>query len=128
MTSDSKEAASRKLRWLWISLILYLLFMFIALLHALTVPYQVLALGAILNAAILFTFILAIRRAFVRSRGGVDLKSRETSDVTSGSALQSNRRRLRWLWVGAVIAFVTCLNALAYVRELPHQAVMGILV
>src|SRR3979490_152810 len=104
MTSDSKKAANRKLRWLWTSLILYLIFMFIALRYASKAPYQILALGGILNMAILFTFIFAIRRIFLRSRG-------EISNVTPGATLKSDRRRLRWLRVGAVIAFLTCLNS-----------------
>jgi len=128
MTSDSKKATDRKLRWLWIGLILYLILMFTMLQYALTAPYQVLALGGILNMAILFTFIFAIRRLYVRSRGEIDLKSGETREVTSSSTLESDRRRLRWLWVGAVIAFLTCLNALAYARDLPHRAVIGILI
>jgi hypothetical protein len=128
MTSDSKKLANRKLRWLWISLILYLLFMFVALHYASTVPYQVLALGGLLNMAILFTFIFAIRRVYLRSRGQIDLESSETGNVTSSSTQKSDRGRLRWLWVGAVIAFLTCLNAIAYVRELSHQAVTGILI
>jgi hypothetical protein len=126
MTSDSKKVTNRKLQWLWISLILYLIIMFVALHYALTVRYQVLALGGILNMAILFAFIFAIRRLYVRSRGEVDLTSSEASHAPS-STRESDRRRLRWLWVGAIIAFFTCLNALAYVHELPYQAVIGIL-
>jgi beta-lactamase regulating signal transducer with metallopeptidase domain len=95
MTSNYKKATNRKLLWLWSSLIVYLLFMFIAWRYALTVPYQVLALGGVINMAILLTFIFAIRRVYVRSRGEADLKSGETREVTSGSKPQSDRRRLR---------------------------------
>jgi len=128
MTSDSKETANRKLRWLWASLIMYLLFMFVALNYALKVPYQILAVGGVLNTAILFTFILTIRRLYLRSRGRVDLKSSETREVTSSRSLESDRRSIRWLWIGAGVAFLTCINAIAYVRELPYKATVGIVI
>jgi hypothetical protein len=89
-------------------------------------PYPILGLGGILNMAIMFAFIFSIKRIYLRIRTQVDQEDSKTGGVTSDSRRELDRRRLRWLWVGAVIAFLTCLNALAYVRELPYQVLIAI--
>ena|ERR1700736_5437942 len=127
MTSDSKTAPNRKLRWLWTSLVLYLMIMFVALHYASQAPYQVLALGGILNIVILSTFILAIRRVYLRTRVQTDL-GRETSETISRSSLRSDRLRLLCLWTGEGIAILTCVSTLVHAREVSYQAVIGILI
>jgi hypothetical protein len=130
MTPNVKDDARRKLRWSWIILTIYILLMFVALNYAsrVSLPYQVVAVGGALNMAILFTFIFAIRRLYLRSREHLDLEGGEIGDFTSTHAPRSDRRRLRWLWVGVVIASLTCLNALAYIPQIPYQAAIGIFV
>jgi hypothetical protein len=126
MTSDSKKTDHQKLRWLLIGFVVYFLIMLIAFHYAYSVPYQIFALGGILNMAILFIFIYAIRRVYLRSRRHVDLESSGTSEITSNSRLELDRRRLPWLWGGAGISFLTCVNGLYNASNLPYAAVIGI--
>lgn len=126
MTSDFKRTDQRQLRWLWIGLVVYFVFMLFALHYALTMPYPFFGLVGILNMAILFTFIFAIRRVYLRTQGQLDVEDSEMSDASSNSRREHDRRRLRWLWVGAVISFLTCFNASFYARQIPFQFSIGI--
>jgi hypothetical protein len=55
----------RNVRGLWISAGLYFIVMLIAAQHANRVPYQLFLVGAVLNMAIVFTFVFKLRKAYV---------------------------------------------------------------
>lgn len=63
------QAKPRNIRALWVAAGLYFVAMLIGLQCATKVPYQVLLLAAILNMAILITFFVKLRKAYLKPRG-----------------------------------------------------------
>lgn len=61
-----RKETVRRLWVLWGGLLLYFLIMVNSFRYAGTIPYQFLILAALVNAAIILTIIIAIRRAYRR--------------------------------------------------------------
>lgn len=65
-SSTSRASDRRRIRVLWIGLVLYFLIMLNALRYAYRVPYQILILGSLVNVAIILAIIVSIRRVYRR--------------------------------------------------------------
>jgi hypothetical protein len=126
MTFDSKKADHQKLRRLWVSLFAYLLLVLLGLNYATALRYPILGVVGVLNMAIIFAFVLAIKRAYLRVQTQIGLEGSKASDVPSDSRRELDRRRLKWLWAGAAVYFLACLNALTYVRDLPYKVLIAL--
>jgi hypothetical protein len=122
---DSREADQRKLRWLWISAAAYFGLVLIGLQYALAVPYQLLALAASLNFAIMFAFIFAIRRVYLRTRTAASVDDTAGEDAQN-SRRKLDRRRVPLLWAGAIGYFLACLNGLRFVRQIPLPILIAV--
>ncbi len=59
---SAKDADVKRLRVLWMGLGLYFLIMLNAVRYASRVPYQILIIGSLINAAIIVAIVVAIRR------------------------------------------------------------------
>jgi hypothetical protein len=69
MTPKSeRESDHRKVRVLWAVLIMYFLIMVNAFRYAYKVPYQILILASLVNAAIILSIIVTMRRIYKRIR------------------------------------------------------------
>src|SRR5438874_1040282 len=121
--TDPQKADQSKLQLLWLGLGIYVLLMLFGLQFALTLPYPILGLAGLLNMAILFAFIFGIRRVYLRKHAQTSSGESEIDPVSSNSR---DRRRLRWLWIGVIIALLTVVNGLVYIRQVPYQAALGI--
>jgi hypothetical protein len=119
-TGTGREVANRqKLRWLWTGLAVYFFIVLYALPHAFTLPYQILVLAGILNMAITISVVLSMRRVYRRMRGQSYPANRESSLATSSSASETDRRRLRFLWIGVISYSLIFLNGLGYAGKVP---------
>lgn len=95
------ERDRRKLRWLIIGFACYFLFMVYALPHASVLPYQIFALCGVLNFAIIGAFVFSIRKFYLRMKGITLSKGDNVDEATAKLGLDFDRRRLKWLWMGA---------------------------
>lgn len=69
LTSNSTtDTARRRIRWYWVGVGTYLLVLLNVVRIAGKLPYQIFALGAVVNLAILIAIILLLRRAYKRRR------------------------------------------------------------
>jgi hypothetical protein len=67
-TEVTTHAKPRNVRALWTAAGLYFCAMVIAVQYATKLPYQLLALGAVLNMAIVLTFVVKLRKAYMPPR------------------------------------------------------------
>ncbi len=65
-SNPSRAADSRKMRVLWIGLVLYFLLLLNAVRYVYVLPYEVVVLGALLNFAIIVTIVVSMRRVYRR--------------------------------------------------------------
>jgi hypothetical protein len=63
--SATYSAKPQNVRALWLAAGFYFVLMVIAFQYATRVPYQVLVLGAVLNMAIVLTFVVKLRKAYM---------------------------------------------------------------
>ncbi len=63
--------------------------------YATVVPYQILGLCAILNAAIILTFVFSIRKVYLRMHGLALPEGDEAGEIGSKSRMDFDRRRLK---------------------------------
>jgi hypothetical protein len=123
MSSSLRE---RKLRWLWVALATYLACVTPALYYATSVPHWVFVLASVSNIVILVTFVLSIRAVWLSTRTQASCADIDQSEISFNSRRELDRRRLRWLWVGAVIFIVTSLNAALGRDQIPYGLSLGI--
>jgi hypothetical protein len=107
-----REQDRRKLRWLIVAFVGYFFFVVYALPHASTLPYQIFALCAVLNLAIIGVFVFSIRKVCLRMKGLTLPTGVEVDETTVKLRLDFDRRRLKWLWLGAVLFSLALLNGL----------------
>jgi hypothetical protein len=124
--TGSRESDQRKLRWLWISAAAYFVLVLIGLQYASAVPYQLLALAAGPNFAIMFAFIFAIRRVYLRTRTATSVDDTAASEDAQNSRRKLDRRRVPLLWAGAIGYFLACLNGLRFVRQIPFPILIAV--
>jgi hypothetical protein len=62
----------KKIRWYWIGVVTYFLILLNAGRFAYQVRYEVLIIGAILNAVMIIGFVLLLRKSYRRIRGHAD--------------------------------------------------------
>jgi hypothetical protein len=67
-SGSAKSMEERRIRWYWIGLITQFLIFLNVVRIAGQVPYQLLALGAVFNMAILGTIVFLLQRAYKRLR------------------------------------------------------------
>lgn len=108
----------RKLKWLSFGFALYFFLMVYTIYSIVpSLSRQLLPLAAVLNVSVVLGFLIAMRRLYRRihetepPRGATD-------------AVAGDRRRLRLLWIGAVLYFLIFLNTLGYLRQLPYQTLI----
>lgn len=65
-SSASRASDRRKIRVLWIGLVLYFLIMLNAFRFAYRVPFQILIIASLVNVAIILAIIVSMRRVYRR--------------------------------------------------------------
>jgi hypothetical protein len=100
------------LRWLIIGFVCYFLFMVYALPPASVLPYQIFALCGVLNFAIMGAFVFSIRKVYLRMKGLTLPAGVEVDESTAKLRMEFDRRRLKWLWMGAGLYSLIFLNGL----------------
>lgn len=93
---DAATTADKKrLNGLWVGFGVYFVIMLFAAQYATRVPYQVLALGGLLNMSIVISFFVAINKVRKRIRGQAQIESKGAS----GSPVKyEGLKKLRWLF------------------------------
>jgi len=89
------RADKKRLNGLWVGFGVYFVIMLFALQYATRVPYQVLALGGLLNMSVIICFFVAINkvRRRIRAQGQIESKG------VSGSPMKyDGLKKLRWLF------------------------------
>jgi len=91
--------------------------------YASTVPYQMFAIAGFLNMAIILTFVFAIRLVYIRMQGKASAEQIQVSETQSQQSIDSDRRRLKGLWIGVGLYSLIFLNGIrlgfAYAGKLP---------
>jgi len=99
-----------------------------ALPHASALPYQIFALCGVLNFAIIGVFVFSIRKVYLRMKGLTLPTGVEVDEVTAKLRMDFDRRRLKWLCMGAGLYSLIFLNGLrlgfAYVGRLPLAVIV----
>src|SRR5258708_27238206 len=111
---NAREPDRRKLRWLVIGFVCYFLFMVYALPQASALPPQIFALCGILNFAIIGTFVFSIRKVYLRMKGLTLPKGVAVDEATTKLRKDFDRRRLKWLWMGAGLYSLIFLNGIRF--------------
>lgn len=129
MKFNSRETDRRKLRWFWISLVLYFSAIVYVLHFASKLPYQILAVGGILNMAVIISFVIAISRLYKRMRES----GRPAGDDGASALTKPNRetysRAISVLWVGLGLYLLIVLNSFRYFQRMRVSLfIAGILV
>ena len=107
--STSKNAAEaeaatgadkKRLNGLWVGLGLYFVIMLFAVQYATRVPYQVLALGGLINMSIIICFFVAINkvRRRIRTQGQLESKG-----VSGAPMKYEGFKKLRWLFFALAV-------------------------
>jgi len=107
---NSQRADRKKLTWLSIGFVSYFCVMLYAFRYASTVPYEVFALCGVLNMAILLAFVFTIRRVHKRMQG--EGRAEQSQVSQSQQSIDSDRRRLKGLWIGVGLYSLIFLNGL----------------
>ncbi len=115
------------MRWLVIGFVCYFLFIVYALPRASVLPYQTFMLCSVLNFAIMGAFVFSIRKVYLRVKGLTLPAGVEVDESTAKLRMEFDRRRLKWLWLGAGLYSLIFLNGLrlgfALRSELPLLAI-----
>lgn len=94
-----------------------------ALPHASVLPYQIFALCGLLNLVIIGAFVFGIRKVYLRMKGLTLPEADNVDEITAKRRRGFDRRRLKWLWMGAGLYSLIFLNAVrfgfAYADRLP---------
>jgi hypothetical protein len=102
--------------------------MLYAIRYASAVPYQMLALGGVLNMAIILTLVVSITRVYRRMQGVSTAEESQPSQTRSEYSVDVDRRRLKRLWIGVGLYSLIFFNGLrlglAYAGELPLLSII----
>jgi hypothetical protein len=112
------DADRRKLRVLWVGAGLYFLIFLNGLRYFSQLPYQIVILGAALNAAIFTAIIVSLRKVYKRI--GSEAQNAVPSVPPIGTT-HAKPRNIRALWVAACLYFFAMLIAVQYATKLPYQ-------
>ena len=127
MTSTLQQTNRRRLRWLCMGLVLYFCVMLYGEQYVRTVPYQVVVVAAVLNMAVILTFVFSIRKAYLGMRSSAPLEG--SAPTGTGSRIpEDNRRRLIGHWIGAGFCTVAFVKGLAYIIAYAGRAPLKILI
>jgi hypothetical protein len=111
------------LTWFIVGFVCYFLLMVYALPHASVLPYQIFALCGLLNLVIIGAFVFGIRKVYLRMKGLTLPEADNVDEITAKRRRGFDRRRLKWLWMGAGLYSLIFLNAVrlgfAYADRLP---------
>jgi hypothetical protein len=115
---SATEGDRRKIRMLWFGGGVYLLILLNGLRYFGQLPYQIVILGACLNAAILATVATTLVKIYKRTRNSAQTAALpEPAEATTGP----KARNLRALWTAAGLYFIAMLIAIPRATKLPHQ-------
>lgn len=112
MSSDSQQTDRKKLTWLYVGLSLYFFAMLFAVRYAWTLPFQIFALCALFNMAIIFTFVFGIVRVLRRMRAAGRPQGDPGAQTKSQHDALSDERSLKLLWIGLGTYSLIFLNGL----------------
>ena len=124
MPSSPNQGDRKKLTWLCIGFVLYFCVMVYGFRYASTIPYQMLAVSAVLNMAIILFFVFGIKRVYRRMQTHGRAEVSDTIPQTkSGYRPDVDRQRVKGLWAGVVLYSFIFLNGIrlgfAYAGRLP---------
>src|SRR5450432_2051003 len=111
ITNDDR----RQIRILWVGAGLYFLILLNGLRYWGQLPYQVVILGAALNAMILTMFIMTIRK--VRKRIRTEGKGVNLTDDAPATTSEAKSQNVRGLWLAAGLYFAAMLVAVQYASK-----------
>ena len=130
MEINPKEQDRRKLKWLSINFVCYFLVMVYALPHAALLPPRIFVLCGVLNFAIIGAFVFSIRKVYLRMKGLTLPAGVEVDENTAKLRMEFDRRRLKWLGMGAgLYSLISSMEILAVfvleIRKVYHRLESG---
>lgn len=123
MSSNTRESRRRKLRGLWIGLVVYLAVILFAFRFAASVPYPFLVMGGILDMVIIISFVVVISRTYKKMRQPD--RPEAAGDVPTTPNKEMYRRRIRILWFGLGLYLLIILNSFRYFQHVPFWPLMS---
>jgi hypothetical protein len=118
---SATDADRRQIRMLSFGGGIYFLILLNGLRYFGHLPYQIVILGAALNAMIFTVFVVTIRKVHRRMRAGEKNVTRTAAPDVTGEA---KPRNIRALWLAASLYFVAMLIASQYATKVPYQVLV----
>jgi hypothetical protein len=119
---SANDADRRRLRLLWIGGGTYFLILINGLRFFAEVPFQIAILGTVVNAIILTTLIVTIRKVYKRI--GSSEPQNQAPAATPNVAYSTKPRNIRVLWFAAGLYFVFMLIVAQYATKAPYQVLV----
>ncbi len=117
---STSDADRRRIRILWAGAGLYFLILLNGLRYFGHLPYQIVILGAVLNAMIFTVFVVTIRKVHRR----MSAEAKNVIPIAPPVASEAKPRNIRALWLLASLYFVAMLIAAQYATKVPYQVLV----
>jgi hypothetical protein len=114
------DADRRQIRMLWVGGGIYFLILLNGLRYFGHLPYQIVILGAALNAMIFAVFVVTIRKVHKRMRN----EGKNVTSTAPAVTSEAKPRNIRALWLAAILYFVAMLIAFQYATKVPYQVLV----
>jgi YD repeat-containing protein len=96
--------------------------------YARTIPYQILVVIAVLNMAVIISFVFCIIKVYLRRRALTPPSNMAPRELGSKSSAEADRRRLIAFWIGAGLCCAAFIKSFLFGRAYVGKAPLPVLI